>query len=288
MKIWGMTMSKPTLIVNEEIGRGTWSLSVAVKSCLEKAGQESESNRFVSELIQIHIDATEDEIVELIERFVNLETEESAVAKTRAKSKMPKVDLVKAGELALEYKTDAEKSHEFIGEMTVASAPQYEAAASMCADVISQAKEIDAKRREFVDPLNEVVKNLNAFFKPPLEWLDKCEAILKKKLVLFVNNEAEKRDQLLLQAGESDDSELSEELIEKAETHVPPALAGVSMRTTWIGEVVDPDKIPREYLIPDVKVLNALTKAKAGDPGIPGWKATPKTSPAITVSKVKL
>jgi len=128
---------------------------------------------------------------------------------------------------------------------------------------------------------------LNAFFKPPLEWLDKCEAILKKKLVSFVNGEAEKRDQLLLQAGAADDSELSEELIEQAETHVPPKVAGVSMRTTWTGKVVDADKIPREYMIPNLKVLNALTKAKAGDPDIAGWKATPKTSPAITVSKVK-
>ncbi len=280
-------MDKPTLIITEENSRGTWSLSIAVCECLKEAGQEVDSNRFVHELTQIHVGATEDEIVELVERFVNLETEESVVAKTRAKSKMPKVDLVKAGELALEYKTDAEKTHEFIGEMTVASAPQYEAAASICADIITQAKEIDAKRREFVDPLNEVVKNLNAFFKPPLEWLDKCEAILKKKLVLFVNSEAEKRDQLLLQAGQQNDSDLSEALIEQAEIHAIPKVTGVSMRTIWKGEVVDADKIPREYLIPDLKVLNALTKAKAGDPGIPGWKATPSTSPAITVSKVK-
>lgn len=280
-------MDKPTLIITEENSRGTWSLSVAVRSCLEEAGQEAESNCFVHDLIEIHVSATEDQILELVERYVSLETKESVVAKTRAKSKMPKVDLVKAGELALEYKTDAEKTHEFIGEMTVVSSAQYEAAASICADIITQAKEIDGKRREFVDPLNEVVKNLNAFFKPPLEWLDKCEAILKKKLVLFVNGEAKKRDQLLLQAGKSDDSGLSEELIEQADAHVPPKVAGVAMVTTWKGEVVDADKIPREYLIPDVKVLNALTKAKAGDPAIPGWKATPKTSPSITVSKVK-
>ena len=280
-------MSKPTLIVNEEIGRGTWSLSVATKTCLEEAGQEAESNCFVSELIQIHMDATEDQILELVERYVNIETEKSVVAKTRAQSKMPKVDLVKASELALEYKTDAEKVEGFIKEMAVGNASQYEAAASMCADVITQAKEIDGKRREFVDPLNEVVKNLNAFFKPALEHLDKCESLIKKKLVSFVNSEVEKRDQLLLQAGQQDESAIAEELIEKAEEHVPPKVAGVSMRTTWVGEVVDPDEIPREYMIPDLKTLKALTKAKGGDPGIPGWKATPSTSPSITASKVK-
>ena len=280
-------MSKPTLVVNEEIGRGTWALSVAVRSCLKEAGQEAEANHFVSDLIQIHLNATEEQIIELVERFVELETESGAMAKTRAKSNMPKVDLVKASELALEYKTDAAKAAEFIKDMTVASGQQYEAAASMCADVINQAKEIDAKRREFVDPLNEVVKNLNAFFKPPLDHLDKCEVLLKKKLVSFVNSEVEKRDQLLLQAGQQDESAIAEELIEKAEEHEIPKVAGVSMRTTWVGEIVDEDEIPRKYMIPDLKTLKALTKATGGDPGIPGWKATPMTSPAITASKVK-
>jgi len=278
---------KPTLIVNEENSRGTWALARAVSDCLEAAGQEPDSNVFIGRLTQIHQSATEEQILELVEQFVDIETEESAVAKTRAKSKMPRVDLVAASKLAVEYKNDAEKSYNFFKKMTVGNGPEYEAAASMCADVISQAKELDGKRREFVDPLNSVVKNLNAFFKPALDYLDKCEEVLKKKLVSFMTTEAEKRDQLLLQAGDQDNTELSEELIEQAEVHVPPKVLGVSMRTTWKGKVVDADKIPAQYMIPDLKTLNALTKAKGADPNIPGWVAEAITSPAITVSKLK-
>ncbi len=280
-------MSKPVLIITEENSRGTWALCRAACDALKAAGQEPDSNRLISALTQIHIGATEEQVLELVERFVNLETEAKAMAKTRAQSKMPKVDLVKASELALEYKTDAEKTEAYITDLAVTNDPQYEAAASMCADVMRQAKEIDEKRVSFVDPLNQVVKNLNAFFKAPLAHLDKCEEILKKKLGSYVSGESKKRDQLLIEAGKADDTGLSEELIEQAEAHIPPKLAGVSMRTTWKGEVIDASKIPREYLTPDLKALSAMTKAKAGDPGIPGWKATPTTKPAITVSEVK-
>lgn len=280
-------MSKPVLIITEENSRSMWALCRAACDVLKAAGQEPDSNRMTSMLIQIHLGATEEQVLELIGRFVNLETEAKAMAKTRAQSKMPKVDLVKASELALEYKTDAEKTEAYITDLAVASDKQYAAAASMCADVMRQAKEIDEKRVSFVGPLNEVVKNLNAFFKAPLEHLDKCEEILKKKLGAYVSGEAKKRNQLLIESGKADNEAYAEELIERAEAHMPPKLAGVSMRTTWKGEVVDASKIPAAYLIPDLKALNAMTKAKAGDPGIDGWKATPTTKPAITVSEVK-
>ena len=280
--------TKPIVVVPDDL-HGPWHLAKMSMFALKQDGQHLAAAKLAHEMKRLegYGQLDDESVIGIVEMFVSLETEQSAMAKTRTKSKMPKVDLVKAADLAIEYKTDAEKVVEVIEEMTVASPVQYETAASMCADVIGQAKEIDEVRRGFVDPLNDVVKNLNNFFRPALDHLDKCEALLKKKLVSFVNGEAEKRDQLLLQAGEADDTELSEELIEAAEIHVPPKVTGVSMRTLWSGEVIDVDKIPRAYMVPDVKMLKALTKAKAGDPDIPGWKATPTTSPAITVSKVK-
>lgn len=275
---------KPTLIITKENSRGTWALATAVDDCLREADQRIVANTFVSKLSQIHMSATEEQVLELVEQFVDLETEESIVAKTRAKSKMPKVDLIKASEVALDYRMDAEKVVELIEEMAVTNDTQYETAAEMCADVITQAKEIDEKRRLFVDPLNGVVKDLNNFFRPALDHLDTCEKTLKKKLSGYVVGEAKIRNDLLEKVSEEDPS-TSEALIEQADNHVPPKIAGLSMRVTWTGEVVDAAKIPKEYLIPDVKALKALTKAKDGDPGIAGWKATPTTSPAITASK---
>lgn len=60
-------------------------------------------------------------------------------------------------------------------------------------------------------------------------------------------------------------------------------LAGVSVREEWTGEVVDAALIPREYLCPDVAKLEAITRATAGDPKIPGWRAFSR--PAVRTSR---
>lgn len=46
--------------------------------------------------------------------------------------------------------------------------------------------------------------------------------------------------------------------------------AGTSYRTTWKARVVDASLIPREYLIPDEKMLAAMAKAAKGPSKIPG------------------
>lgn len=49
-----------------------------------------------------------------------------------------------------------------------------------------------------------------------------------------------------------------------------PKVAGVSFRDDWRAEVIDPQLIPREYLIPDEKKLSALAKAMKADAKVAG------------------
>lgn len=280
---------KPTLIADEENTRGPWALAVAVGDCLDQAGQKKESTSFLSKLSLLGDKLTEDTVLELASRFVTIETEQSQMAKTRVANTMPEVDLVAASEAATALETDAAQTSTYLATYEIVTDEDFKAAAEMCAEVITQAKTIDTQRRTFVDPLNKVVKSLNAFFKKPLVHLDACEALLKKKLAAFANQQAKERDKLLKEAGaqaQEGDMDQAEALIEKAESRTPPEVAGVSMRTTWEGKVTDEKLIPREYLTPDLKALKAITKAKGRDPEIPGWKATPKSSPAITASKL--
>lgn len=280
---------KPTLIATEENARGPWALAIAVSDCLEQAEQKKEASSFNAKLSLFADSATEDKVLELASQFVNIETEQSQMAKTRAANTMPEVDLVAASEAATALETDAAQTSNYLETYEILTDDDYKAAAEMCAEVITQAKSIDTQRRSFVDPLNKVVKSLNAFFKKPLIHLDACEALLKKKLAAFANQQAIERDRLLKEAGaqaQDGDMAQTEALIERAEEHTAPKVEGVSMRTTWDGVVVDEKLIPREYMTPDLKALKAVTKAKGRDPEIPGWKATPKSSPAITASKL--
>jgi hypothetical protein len=49
-----------------------------------------------------------------------------------------------------------------------------------------------------------------------------------------------------------------------------PKVKGVSGGKTWKAEIVDVDKIPRKYLTPDTKKINAVAKALKADADIPG------------------
>jgi fused signal recognition particle receptor len=50
----------------------------------------------------------------------------------------------------------------------------------------------------------------------------------------------------------------------------PTSLAGVSGRTEWKGTVIDESQVPREYLVVDMKKINAVVKAGVRE--IPGVK----------------
>jgi hypothetical protein len=52
--------------------------------------------------------------------------------------------------------------------------------------------------------------------------------------------------------------------------------SGVSNELYWTGEVVDASQIPREFLIPDIAKLEAVTAALGEATKIPGWSIQQK------------
>lgn len=166
----------------------------------------------------------------------------------------------------------------------ITTAESYAVAVDMVSEIKTQRNAVESARRSFVDPLNEVVKRINGFFRPALDRYDECERILKSKLVEWTQNAERERQRLLEEAeSQAQDGDLgaANVAIEEAEALVVPKVAGFSQSETWTGEVVDASKIPREYLIPDEVKLRAVTKAHKGDPKIPGWKAYPKTIASV-------
>lgn len=69
--------------------------------------------------------------------------------------------------------------------------------------------------------------------------------------------------------------------IEASAPEVPEKpLADVSLRTTWDFEVVDAEKIPRKYLVPDLVTIGKVVRAIKDQTDIPGIRVFPKTSVA--------
>ena len=87
--------------------------------------------------------------------------------------------------------------------------------------------------------------------------------------------EAEEMARIAAEAEAAGDTETAAEAVaiaavtEATVTEAPKA-AGVSMREVWRAKVVDPNKVPREYMIVNQNALDALAKATKGSINIPG------------------
>ncbi len=204
-------------------------------------------------------------------------------------------ELIQAKAAAQNIGNDTDKSLSFVSKLVLQKQADLVFAVRAAAEIKTEFAEVDEKRKEFVDPLKEIVKTtdkvikkIDAFFKPALEGLATCEKLIKKKISAYADDQQQQRDDLLREVESAQTAAERSDLIAKAELHIVEKVSGLQFRSGWEGEVVDASLLPREYLVPDLKTLKALTKAKGGNPNIPGWKAWPKSSDiAITVDKVK-
>jgi len=108
-------------------------------------------------------------------------------------------------------------------------------------DVLSDS--IEKQRLEFTKPLNESLKNINAFFKKfstPLEELDR---VIRNKLVMFKSID------------ESEENKFGQ----------------IHFVSRQVVTVEDETKVPREYLMPD---MTKIKKAIATGITIPGVKVS--------------
>ena len=196
-------------------------------------------------------------------------------------------ELVKTAE---DQAKNAKTSLDFIRNISVVSNGEYSTALKLCADIKDRHTTIETKRKSWVDPLNGVVKDINKTLGVPLKFYADAESFLKKKMIELNAHRTAEISRLRAESHEASkagDTAKAEALIEQAEELEVPKLEGLGIGETWTGKVTDANEIPREYMVPNLKKLKDVTKAKKADPKIPGWKAYPDGSATVTVSKVQ-
>ena len=67
--------------------------------------------------------------------------------------------------------------------------------------------------------------------------------------------------------------------VTKSEPAVPK-IEGMAYREYWTFEIVQPEIVPRQFLIPDVKAIGAIVRAQKAATNIPGVRVFSKTPPA--------
>jgi hypothetical protein len=170
---------------------------------------------------------------------------------------------------------DAQGVLAFVERLVIAQASDREVASNALTQIAQHHDTADAKRKKWVSPLKAVASDIDATFRPALQHLKKAEVMLKTKIGQFDVVQEDARRKALAQtavAAAAGNQVAAERAYAKAEEHAPPD-TGASSKLYWTGEVIDAALVPREFLMPDVAKLEAITRARGEDPRIAGWRA---------------
>jgi hypothetical protein len=137
-------------------------------------------------------------------------------------------------------------------------------------------KSIVANEKTFTDKLDAAEKLAKTAILKYLEDEERKRIDEERRLQAEADEKARKeRERLQAQAAkaaESGKTEKAEALIERAEMVTPVAVvieskikyAGQSVRNTWKAKIIDADAVPREWCVPDQKMLDAIAKSTNG------------------------
>jgi hypothetical protein len=165
-------------------------------------------------------------------------------------------------------------------------------------DILSQIKmhykEVEDKRKELKAPIIASGKALDAFFDKPKQTLENAQRIISNAILDYrrriaeearkqqeeLNRKAEEERQRLEEraskAEEKGKDDKAESLRMKADAVVAPVInAEVKLENscivkTWKYEIIDVDKLPREYMIPDDSKIGKMVRASGGTLKIEG------------------
>lgn len=156
-------------------------------------------------------------------------------------------------------------------------------------------KEVDSRRRFFVDPLNQQVKNINDLFRNYSDPLGEADRIVRNRVLVYQAEEARRvaeEQQKALEEAKARAEEASKHpteefipinIVEEPEKTVRAGAGSATTRQVLTFKIVDPSQVPDEYKVVDEKKIAAVVKA--GVRNIPGVEIYPTSSLVITGRK---
>lgn len=135
-------------------------------------------------------------------------------------------------------------------------------------------KAVDEKRREYVDPLNAHVKAVNDSFKLLTGPLDVADKTARGKVIAYKTEQERRRreaeeinrqaEELARRQAEINQGEFTVDVTPVAVPDVVKTtrteVGSAGLVENWQYEIVDMDLLPREYMMPDSVMLNAIAK----------------------------
>lgn len=188
----------------------------------------------------------------------------------------------------------AAKEHlEFLGVVkgyAIESEQDFVDAAEFLKQVKHKWKLLDEERKVSVTPHNEVVKEINGWFKPALSALEEMEQTLKGMISAYELRKREEQRRLMEEASKAALAAASAvtttstpeqeaaanaevmRLVQQASAAEGVKVKGVSTRSVVRWEIVDPNLVPRELCSPDPKKVAKFIEEKGvAPPGVKTW-----------------
>lgn len=160
---------------------------------------------------------------------------------------------------------EALKLSEQVTKVTIRSDADLNQATTTLADIKRTAKDIETRRKALVDPLNGVVKDINAMFKEPSSKLAAAETIIKQAMIKYqtaVEARAAKKAEKIEQAVDSGDMEMGDAMgklssIKQAPTNVSTGSGSAAFKVVKKIRIADASALPASYFMRP-RVLEAL------------------------------
>lgn len=164
----------------------------------------------------------------------------------------------------------------FLNTFHVTNQQQMDLASGWLHEVKERWSVIEEQRKGFAKPLQDKVKEVQAYFKPPLDLLSQAERILKQKI-----SEGSQRAQAAqqaaltaahqaLQQGNMQGVAIATQTVQAADVALS---AGIGMRGIVRFEITDPSLLPPVFWSPDpAKVQQAIDAGHRVIPGVRVWE----------------
>ena len=127
-------------------------------------------------------------------------------------------------------------------------------------------KELEEQRKSVVQPLNNVVKEINSWFRPVVESLETVRDILKERIAESIAAGQKAQDEALRKIEEGGGKADASTLLVAHNTPVAPS--NITVRKVLVGRVVDFSKLPDRFKEVNVSALKAAVTS--GEKDIPG------------------
>jgi len=156
-------------------------------------------------------------------------------------------------ELRMEH-ADTKEALAQLDAIVITSQDDLDFVGALLVDVKTKIKSLEEKRRRATRPIQQSLEEIRSWFREPLQALAQLERELKGKIEAYHARVAEQKRAALAAAQAAPTVEEKREAladlarIDVAQLDNP---SGVSVSSVWTFEIVDPNLVPREYLMVD-------------------------------------